>query len=59
MRKAVQRLLELSNDESGSSAVEYVVIASVLGLALIPVLANTSDAVQGLFNRVGGYFSIF
>ena len=47
----------LLGDEDGASAVEYVVIASVLGLALIPVLSGTSDALSSLFARVNGYFT--
>ena len=53
----VTRMCALLGDEDGASAVEYVVIASVLGLALVPVLSDTSNSVAGLFQRVNGYFA--
>jgi Flp pilus assembly pilin Flp len=59
--KAVHLLLArvegLFGDENGATSVEYVVIASVLGLALIPVLSDTSQGVAGLFQRVNDYFA--
>lgn len=44
-------------DESGATAIEYALIASLLGLSLIPVLGNTSSGIASLYTRVDGYFT--
>lgn len=43
-------------DETGATAIEYALIASILGVALIPVLSNTTSGIASLFTRVQGYF---
>ena len=55
---AVMRLLnKLSTDESGATAIEYALIASILGVALIPVLGDTSLGVASLYTRIQYYFT--
>jgi len=46
-------------DQQGATAIEYALIASILGLALIPVLVNTTSGVASLYTRIDGYFSLF
>jgi Flp pilus assembly pilin Flp len=45
-------------DDAGATAIEYALIASILGIALLPVLSNTSSGVASLYSRVQGYFDI-
>jgi len=45
-------------DESGVTAIEYGLIASILGIALLPVLTDTSTGIASLYTRVQGYFAI-
>lgn len=45
-------------DDSGATAIEYGLIATILGIALLPVLSNTSSGVASLFTRVQDYFAI-
>ncbi len=47
------------HDDSGATAIEYALIASILGVALLPVLTNTTSGVASLFTRVQGYFDRF
>jgi Flp pilus assembly pilin Flp len=49
-------LCRLFRDERGVTAIEYALIASILGVALLPVLSNTTSGVASLFTRVEGYF---
>lgn len=44
--------------EQGATAIEYALIASILGIALLPVLSNTSSGVASLYTRVQDYFAI-
>jgi Flp pilus assembly pilin Flp len=39
-------------DCSGSNAIEYAVIASAMGLALIPILPAISSAVEGKYTSL-------
>jgi Flp pilus assembly pilin Flp len=45
-------------DDGGATAIEYALIASILGIALLPVLSNTTSGVASLYTRVQGYFDI-
>jgi Flp pilus assembly pilin Flp len=45
-------------DDRGATAIEYALIASILGIALLPVLSNTSSGVASLYTRVQDYFVI-
>ena len=44
--------------DDGATAIEYALIASILGIALLPVLSNTSSGVASLYTRVQDYFAI-
>lgn len=46
----------LIRDDRGATAIEYALIASILGFALLPVLGDTTNGVASLFTRVQGYF---
>jgi Flp pilus assembly pilin Flp len=55
----VKALLKgLLADDSGATAIEYGLIATILGIALVPVLSNTSSGVASLYTRVQDYFAI-
>ncbi len=45
-------------DDTGATAIEYALIASILGVALLPVLSDTSSGIASLYTRVEGYFAI-
>lgn len=47
---------KLKRDDRGATAIEYALIASILGVALLPVLGDTSSGVASLFTRVQDYF---
>lgn len=49
-------LKRLKRDDRGATAIEYALIASILGVALLPVLGDTSDGVASLYSRVQDYF---
>ncbi len=49
MRNLISRLYR---DESGATAIEYAMIASFIGLAIITVLQNVATEVTGTFNDV-------
>ena len=56
---AVMTLLNrLSANDRGATAIEYALIASILGVALVPVLGDTSLGVTSLYTRVQDYFAI-
>ena len=42
----------LIEDESGATAIEYGLIAALVGLAIIGVLAALGETLQGLFEEV-------
>ena len=46
-----------AQNEHGATAIEYALIASILGIALLPVLSNTSSGVASLYTRVQDYFA--
>lgn len=43
-------------NDKGATAIEYALIASILGVALLPVLGDTSSGVASLYTRVQVYF---
>lgn len=49
----------LLKDDRGATAIEYALIASILGIALVPVLTNTTSGIASLYTRVQGYFDKF
>ncbi|MFT3988010.1 Flp family type IVb pilin [Aestuariivirga sp.] len=46
-------------NQDGATAIEYALIASILGIALVPVLVDTTSGVASLYTRVNEYFSLF
>jgi Flp pilus assembly pilin Flp len=61
-RNTVVRILSVwknfLSQEHGATAIEYALIASILGIALLPVLSNTSSGVASLYSKVEGYFDV-
>ncbi len=58
MNTLSQKWKTFVKDEQGVTAIEYALIASILGIALLPVLSNTTSGVASLYVRVQGYFDI-
>lgn len=56
MTPALKKIASMLRDDTGVTAIEYALIASILGIALVPVLGNTTSGVASLFTRVQGYF---
>lgn len=54
----LQQIHKFLKEETGATAIEYALIASILGIALLPVLSNTTSGVASLYSRVQGYFDI-
>jgi len=50
MKTIVTRFL---NDESGATAIEYGLIAAIVGVGIIAGLGTLRDALDGIFTRVG------
>jgi Flp pilus assembly pilin Flp len=59
LTRVVQKLQTALSDDRGATAIEYALIASILGIALLPVLTNTTSGIASLFTRVQGYFDTF
>lgn len=53
-----QCLKALLSEDRGATAIEYALIASILGVALLPVLSSTTSGVASLYTRVQDYFTI-
>ncbi len=53
-----QYLKAFMSEDHGATAIEYALIASILGVALLPVLSNTTSGVASLYTRVQDYFTI-
>ena len=51
-----EQLKPFKENERGATAIEYALIASILGVALLPVVSNTSSGVASLYSRVQTYF---
>lgn len=49
-------LKTFGRDQRGATAIEYALIASILGVALLPVLTDTSSGIASLYTRVENYF---
>ncbi len=56
--RPARTLTRFAKDERGATAIEYALIAVILGVALVPVLANTSSGVAGLYTKVQNYFTM-
>lgn len=44
------------NDESGATAIEYALIAAIIGLGLVAGLGDLATAIDGFFNDVSENF---
>lgn len=58
MLTIANRVKLFAADDHGATAIEYGLIATILGIALVPVLTSTSSGVASLFTRVQDYFEI-
>jgi pilus assembly protein Flp/PilA len=47
------KLVTFLQDESGTNAIEYALIATLLGVAIIGVVSTLAQDVRSLFNSVG------
>lgn len=56
LNRLVRLLYLMARDDRGATAIEYALIASMLGLALIPVLSNTQSGMASLYTNVNKYF---
>ena len=57
METLKERILNMLHDERGATAIEYALIASLLGIALLPALGSTTSGVASLYTKVNGYFT--
>jgi pilus assembly protein Flp/PilA len=44
-------------DESGATAIEYGLIAAIVGIGIIVGLGSVKDSLNGAFNKVAGNIS--
>ena len=58
MTNFLQRWKKFFREENGVTAIEYSLIAAILGIALLPVLTSTTSGVASLYIKVQGYFDI-
>ena len=58
MSKFLQHWKTFLKEDNGATAIEYALIASILGIALLPVLTSTTSGVASLYVRVQDYFDI-
>jgi pilus assembly protein Flp/PilA len=50
----MNRLFKFGRDERGVTALEYGIIASILGLVLVGIFQGFGSTLGNLFNSVGG-----
>lgn len=53
MDKLIVRALSLKSDRRAVTALEYGIIASILGLVLVTIFTNFGTTLSGLFSKVG------
>ncbi|HAT86028.1 Flp family type IVb pilin [Cohaesibacter gelatinilyticus] len=41
------------NDESGATAIEYALLAGLIGVGIVAAAGTLEDAITALFNRIG------
>ena len=54
--KALKGLSSFAKDCSGSTAIEYALIAGGISIAIVASVTNVGSAVVGLFTAVAGLF---
>jgi Flp pilus assembly pilin Flp len=52
----IRGIRKLIDDDAGSSAIEYAIMASVMGLMLVPIVAYLSKSVQASYDRLLSWF---
>ena len=50
----MKTLAKFAKCESGATAIEYGLIAALIGVAIITVVTNVGTEIQGTFNDVQG-----
>ena len=50
----VRLFSKIAKDESGATAIEYGLIAALVGVAIMAGLGVLADGLNALFNSVGG-----
>ena len=53
MTKLISKVVALKNDRKAVTALEYGIIAGVLGLALIAIFQNFGSTLTKLFTTIG------
>ena len=43
-------------DSQGATAIEYALIASIMGVMIVPVLSDTTSGVASLYTKIQGLF---
>ena len=43
-------------DSKGATAIEYALIASIMGVMIVPVLSDTTSGVASLYTKIQGLF---
>jgi pilus assembly protein Flp/PilA len=54
MNKLIANIVALKNDRKAVTALEYGIIAGVLGLALIAIFQSFGGKLSSLFSTIGG-----
>ncbi len=54
MSKMISKIVALKNDRKAVTALEYGIIAGVLGLALISIFSTFGGKLSTLFSGIGG-----
>ena len=49
-----EHLLQFLHDESGATAIEYGLIAALIGVAIITAVGAVGGSLNGTFGRVSG-----
>lgn len=52
----MEQLKRFWRDESGATAIEYAMIASIVGLGIVVGLTNIEDALTETFNNMSNNF---
>ncbi len=47
-----EQIIRFWRDDSGATAIEYGLIAAGIGVAVITLLGQVGDDIQGLFGRI-------
>jgi pilus assembly protein Flp/PilA len=50
----IVRLMKFAKDETGATAIEYGLIASLIGVAIIAATRSTGTKLSGTFAKVSG-----